>query len=98
MKITFKRKERQPGLAGVSEGPRGWDIRLDGNCAGSISYISRDHKENPFTRPCSSDPLYVCVWASSGCPHINTCHDRLFDTPEEAKAFAKNYIKENRRV
>lgn len=96
MRITFKKEERQRGLAGVCAGPRGWEIRIDGKDVGSISYISRSHRNNPFTRPCSSDPLYVCIGVSSGCPHINTCYDQLFDTLEEAKAFAKKYIKEHR--
>lgn len=92
MRITFKREEHHRGLARVCQGPRGWKIRIDGVDVGSINRIFRKHKEEP---PCSSDPLYVCIGVRSGCPHINTCYDKLFDTLDEAKAFAKAYILEH---
>ena len=96
MKITFKKQDRQRGLAGIGQGARGYRINLDGERLGSITHTAREGVTWGYI-PTSTDPFYVCISRSGSIPYLNTfcAPQRLFDNLAEAKQFAKDYIKKH---
>jgi hypothetical protein len=87
MRITFKRVERERGLAGVCQGPRSSNINVDGKRVGSTFYVNKGLGSVP--RPTG--------WAFSihhPFPYINMCETPV-EIEEEAKVAARKYIKDH---
>jgi hypothetical protein len=87
MKITFKARPRSGGLASVGEGPRGWDIRLDGKEVGSV-YAAGG---GAFTGPMKGWYFVFGLDEKLGIPYINNCNKPQKDA-DVVKKQAKEYL------
>lgn len=82
MRITFRREERETGLARVCQGTRGWDINVNGVRVGGVRPSHRHSSESWFWYV-GSNVL--------GLPYISTCNEPV-TTSEEAKLAAKEWV------
>lgn len=89
MRITVRRQERERGLAAVTQGPRGFDIRINGECVGHVRWGHNFGKEQ------SSGYWYW--WAQStryGVPHKNTASEPS-NSLELARDACRAYVREH---
>lgn len=89
-RITFKRKEKETGLAAVGAGPRGFDVKVDGRAVGHI-YARGGDWRGPF-----QGWYYVLPQnAVPGSPHVNTSDAKeLYSTEDEVKDAVKKHLVE----
>lgn len=90
-RVTVKRQESERGLARVCQGPRGWDVRVNGHTVIRVrpSYRNFSRVVDGWYFYGASDDL--------GILHINTCGE--LGVPEEsAKVRALAYVKEQLRL
>lgn len=83
MKITFKMRPKAKGLRAVGAAPRGFDVRVDGECVGGVAPLG-GHGFQPLRG------WYYAINYKGA--YINTCGKPEL-TPEDAKAAAKAWIK-----
>lgn len=98
MKITFKRREKERGLARVCSGHRGYEINLNGERIGSIDHDTEHKGSNWGWVPLSTDPWTVCVSRHGSIPHYNGSAEtpkKLFLNLDDAKRWAKDYIRKH---
>lgn len=86
-RITWKREPRATGLAGVVQGPRPYNIKIDGYEVGAVS-CSR-WRDIPI--------YYWCVrsYAAWGIAWRNTAaENRYFTTEQKAQEACEKYVRE----
>jgi len=80
-KLTFKKEASERGLARVCQGPRGYEIKLDGKRIGSISAN--------FQR------IFFIYWSNELLGYYNSSNEkRYWNDKDSAKKWAMNKIKE----
>lgn len=82
MRITFRKEAPETGLARVTAGPRGYEIRVDGKMAGRCSMMRNGYKYEWHG---------WYFYATYSGLSANTCSSPV-ETLEEVKAAAKAWI------
>lgn len=49
MRITAKREDYLPGLASIGQGPRGYDLRVDGEVVGQVAARKKGMWDHDYT-------------------------------------------------
>lgn len=81
MALRWKKEAREKGLAGVAQGPRGFDLMLDGVRVASVSYTDRSAKK-----------AWWCARMDPWLPLENTVRKPIASI-EAAKEQALAYVK-----
>lgn len=90
-RLTWRRMPRHTGLARITQGERGWDLRLHCNGARDIGSV------NPVTDQVGFGQLIGWMWCAVaykdlGLPYHNSYSDGLIATADEAKAQCIAYV------
>jgi hypothetical protein len=78
-RLTWRKQPREPGLRGIGQGERGYELRHEGEHLGGAypSFVGWGREKVGYY--CSGR------WDEMGVPHLNTCQEPV-PTIEEAKA------------
>lgn len=86
-RVTFRREGRLSGLAGVSQGVRGFDINVDGKQIGTVSAVDKNNFHNTRWY------WYVGTEADLGISWRNTHAENMtFGSADEAKDDVKIWL------
>jgi hypothetical protein len=85
MRITFRKRPNERGLARHVQGPRGYEVRLDGKTIAAVSPLPVGfHEYRGWYWYCGQR-------TDLGIEYRNTCRSPV-DTADEAKAQCKAYL------
>ncbi len=90
-KLTWRRQKNEQGLARISQAPRGYDLYINGQKNGSISFCSYRGfiKQDGWMWSIGSNETLNIEWANSAAKGEHYC---IYNDIEDAKAALKAYV------
>lgn len=89
MRITVRREKSERGLAAVTQGPHGFDVRIKGERVGCVQWA------RVYGKPCGVGYWYWYAGSDRyGVPRKNTCNEPSA-TPAIARDACLAYVREH---